>query len=348
MNKARLFKIIVSLALAACCMLACGCAYVAISEDRVQEGLADLDPEEGVARDITVTLYYRLTDERYLVGVTRNVGVRANEREGNAIIRTLLSGVPLLSGNVSALFGTGVSLVDVMLEGSILYVTLSREFLDETALNKTKNELRSFYEKNMYTQEEYEARVAQVEAKANEERALAVYSLVNTLTQYFDDGVRVQFLVDTSATGTGERLTRSRLGIAVAEGADSELVEPMSFVQDVVASASSVMDCALRHMQKGEYEFAYPLFAESENDESQKPAYAAFETEMLALGVLESYEIRGAREYERENYAYVYVDLKFRYAGGRENTIQNARLFMKREGDLYKVGHETYMRVLND
>jgi hypothetical protein len=340
-NAGKLFKLILLILLPACLLLS-GCAYVAIHEDAAQEELPNLDPEEGVARDVSVTLYYRLTGEKYLVGVTRNVAVRANERVESAIIRTLLSGVPPLSNNVTPLFSAGTEIMDVTLDGGILYVTLSAEFLDESALERTKSELRSFYEKNVYDQREYDYRVAQAEARMYLERSLAVYSLVNTLTQYSDNEVRVQFLVDEYNTGGGVRLTRSELGIAAPEDADSELIEPMGFVEDAVATPLSIMDCVLSHMQRGEYELAYPLFAESENDESQKPTYATFETEMLSLGTLVHYEIKNSKLSDDQSYAYVYVDLEFKYADAKESIIQNARFLMKREGDLYKTGYETY------
>ena len=87
------------------CLLLIGCSGRILMEDRNNEGLPVLDPEDGVAKDISVVLYYRLTGEAYLVPITRNISVRANERAETAIIRTLLEGVPQqsLSNNVSGM-----------------------------------------------------------------------------------------------------------------------------------------------------------------------------------------------------------------------------------------------------
>lgn len=63
-----------------------------IKEDSVHEDLPDIDPEAGIAKDMRAKLYYRLTDEAYLVGVTATITVYAGEREERAMIRTLMEG----------------------------------------------------------------------------------------------------------------------------------------------------------------------------------------------------------------------------------------------------------------
>ena len=59
----------------------CGCSRGMIREDSVHEDLPDIDPEAGIAKDMRAKLYYRLTDEAYLVGVTATITVYAGERE---------------------------------------------------------------------------------------------------------------------------------------------------------------------------------------------------------------------------------------------------------------------------
>ena len=66
----------------------CGCSRGMIKEDSVHEDLPDIDPEAGIAKDMRAKLYYRLTDEAYLVGVTATITVYAGEREERAMIRT--------------------------------------------------------------------------------------------------------------------------------------------------------------------------------------------------------------------------------------------------------------------
>ncbi|MBQ9931684.1 MAG: GerMN domain-containing protein [Firmicutes bacterium] len=269
-----------------------GCYSTRIQEDGVKEALPAIDPEAGVARDESVTLYYRLANEACLVGVTRNISVRANERNTYAIIRTLLEGVPPLSNNVEALFPAGTSIVDVSLEGSILYVTLSKEFMDTSVYDETVRELTTLLERGeLYmTQAVYEKRMREAEEELYLKRALAVYSVVNTLCGYSPD-LRVHFLVDVDGSGNGVRLKTSELGLASGQNVDSNLIEPMAFEGCVVASPLTILDSLLNHLLYDEYEMAYALFAENENSEQQKPGYANFETEILSIGHLRGYAI---------------------------------------------------------
>lgn len=322
------------------CLLLSGCGTANIQEDAMAEDLPMLDPQAGVARETTLTRYYRVSDEPYLVGVTRNVEVRANERTEYAIIRLLLEGVPALANNVSDVFPEGTDIVDVTLDGGILYVTLSREFLNEGGLNKAKAELYNYMTKGYYKEEEYAQRLEQTQAAYDLQRRLGVYALVNTLTGYSD--VRVLVLLDMDGTGSGVRLTRAELGMTQdAQGAD--LVEPMSFVAEAVVTPRDVLESVLSHLCAGEYQLAYPLFADDENEEQQKPAYAGFETELLSLGRLNGYTVHEVtQDVEGGLTAHAEVSMEFTRANGEKGVVSRAQLPLWREGDLYKVGYASY------
>ncbi len=323
------------------CLLLCGCGAGVIAEDRAQDGLPLLDPEDGVAKGIEVELYYRLTDEAYLVPVIRNVSVRANERTETAIVRTLIEGVPqqVLSANVSALFPVGTNIVEVSLESGILYITLSAEFLDDSILKSVQQTGSAFGEY-------YQAALARAEEELYLTRRLGVYSLVNTLAGYMDDkDLRVQILVDTEGTGKGSRLPGALLGINPREEGESNLLEPLDFNPDVVVSPERIVGCMLGRMQSGEYEMAYALFMEAAVDGIQKPTYANFETEMLSMGTVTGFEVLSSSE-EEEAMATVTVNLNFEPTGGEPVRIEGAQIILKREGDLYKIGYGSFKSIL--
>ena len=129
-------RLMALLAAALMLLMLCGCSRGMIKEDSVHEDLPDIDPEAGIAKDMRAKLYYRLTDEAYLVGVTATITVYAGEREERAMIRTLMEGTPPLSGNISAVIPAGTEIVDVSLEGAILYVTLSAEFFNTNIVDE--------------------------------------------------------------------------------------------------------------------------------------------------------------------------------------------------------------------
>ncbi|MCE5235531.1 MAG: GerMN domain-containing protein [Eubacteriales bacterium] len=324
-----------------------GCAIGGIRQDAVVETLPQVDPEDGVTKDVAVTLYYRLTDENYLVGIKRSVSVRANERVEKAMIRTLLEGVPLqaLSGNVSALFPAGTSIVEVSVVGGIMYVTLSNEFFDTSAYDVTRAAADFSYQSGTINQETYERMVENAYDELLLTRKLAVYSLVNTITE-INAGVRVQVLVDVNGTGTGVRLKLSDLGLSAAAQVDSELIEPMGFLEEYVVTPEIVAQCVLAHLVNGEYDLAYPLFSEDDDSGVQKPQYANFETEMLSLGSFVNFTLYGGSFGDDENYARIKVDLVYKASDGTEKELKGRQLLLKREGDLYKLGYGTLLAIL--
>lgn len=309
------------LILALTVLLTAGCLSGGISEDPVYEALPPLDPEDGIEREVSADLYFRLSGEPYLVKVTRNISVRANESRENAVLRALLEGPPPLSNGVSSVFSDNVRAVSVHLDGGILYVTMSREFM-ETNANAASRE------------------------KMDENLRLSVYALVNSLTAV-GKADRIQILIDLDNSGTGSRVQRAMLGLHAESTAASQLLEPLGFNTDVVIDAGKIADLALAHLKNGEYEQAYTLFAQMESGGFQRPSYAAFETEMKSLGTLTEYRIisfgipEGGADYSAT------ADLRFTYPDGSVKTVEGGALALYREGDLMKVGYTSLLRLLN-
>lgn len=343
--KQRGFLRAVALLLAGCCLLLAGCTSRIIQEDRLQDNLPVLDPEDGVARDISVVLYYRLTGEAYLVPVTRNISARANERTETAMIRTLLEGVPQqsLSGNVSATFPEGTKLVDVSRDSGILYVTLSREFLDTSNVEAVRQATSSYG-----NTPEGQQRAQQAIQLATEEmylmRRMGVYSLVNTLCEYSREQIRVQILVDVDGSGEGERLPLEEMGLDPWEKG-SDLIEPLEYEADAVVTPERIVSCMLSRMVSGEYEMAYVLFMEAPVAGVTKPTYANFESEILGLGNVTGFEILSSQEQKDGSYS-VWVNLDFRTAAGEQCRIQDAQITLRKEGDLYKIGYGSFKSIL--
>lgn len=341
----RRFLRAAALLLSVGCLLLAGCSSRIIQEDRFQDDLPVLDPEDGVARDISVVLYYRLTGEAYLVPVTRNISVRANERTETAMIRTLLEGVPQqsLSGNVSATFPEGTSLVEVSQDSGIIYVTLSKEFLSTANVEAVKQATSSYG-----NTPEGQQRAQQAIALATEEmyllRRMGVYSLVNTLCEYSREQLRVQVLVDVDGTGEGERLPLKEMGLDPWEKG-SDLIEPLEFEADAVVTPERIVNCMLSRMVSGEFEMAYVLFMEAPVAGVTKPTYANFESEMLGLGNVTGFEILSSQEQSDGSYS-IWVNLDFRTAAGEQCHIQDAQIILRKEGDLYKIGYGSFKSIL--
>ncbi|MDD4075976.1 MAG: GerMN domain-containing protein [Eubacteriales bacterium] len=329
----------------ACCILLCmlllsGCMNPNIREDEIRSDLPALDPQAGVAKNIDVTCYYQLLREPYLYGMTRAVEVHANERAEHAIVNMLLEGAQAFGG-LNGLFPAGTSIVDITMDDGILYVTLSKEFMDESALRRTLNELENAWEQKRYTQTEYDALVQKAEQSALADRRLALYSLVNTLTGYNDD-MRVLLLVDKSGTGVGERLSPAVLGMEEQSG---EPGEPMPFVQDVVKAEDDLVPMALSHIQAGDYAAAYALFADENGDNTPKPEIDEFERAMRALGSLQSFTVNSYMRDADGELLYASADIAF-IDGGNENVRRGCHLTVRKQGALYMLDYASCIAAL--
>lgn len=338
----RIFRLgVLALCVLLCALPLCGCVNPNIREDEIRSDLPALDPQAGMAKSIDVTCYYQLLREPYLYGTVRALEVHANERAEHAIINALLEGAQAFEG-LNGLFPAGTSIVDITMDGGILYVTLSEEFMDESALRRTLNELENALEQDRYTQAEYEALVQAAERSALDVRRLALYSLVNTLTGY-DDDMRVLLLVDRDGSGVGERIPQAALGMGTADG---ELVEPMSFVQGVTKEETETVDLAFAHMLAGDYASAYTLFADTSGDNTHKPPYDVFESELRDLGALQSYAINSYMRDADGELLYASADLTFVDAHGRENAQRGRHLPVRKQGLLYMLDYAACMTAL--
>lgn len=298
-----------------------GCVGKTISEDSIYEALPPIDPEDGVTRDKTVNLYFRLGVESYLVKIERNISVRANEKEEMAVLRALLEGPPALSNNLAELFPEGTSVVSVSLDGGILYVTMSSEFLNVMPNASTRDEIDTA-------------------------RRLSALAIVNSLLS-LGSADKVLLLVDIDDTGVGSRVQGAMLGFPSSENADSQLMEPITKDDSVVVDPGKLAECTLGHIRDGNYDRAYPYFAESESGGQQKPDYAAFETDMKALGTLKEFTVKRFEESENGLNATAIVDLVFTYSeDGVTKEITSASLPLYKEGDLMKLGYASFRRLL--
>lgn len=330
--KKKRFVTVMLLVLAAALFLT-GCMGKVITEDPLYSDLPDVDPDDGVEKDVNVTLYYRFTSEAYLAGINSTVSVMAGERPESAVIRTLIQGVPMLAADVSALFPNGTSVVDVAFENGILYVTLSEEFLDESIVNSIDREVylseESYYEAlYLATQEMYLM------------RRLAVLSIINTIAGS-SENVKVQIMVQEGES-EARRLTKAELKMDDEKG----FIEPLEFDKEILITPEKVAACLLERMVHKEYQRAYVLVAESDYTGATRPVYSEFEQQLAALGIIESYEIVGMRSDDMGQYALAHI--RYTAADGVIKSVNNARLYLEDEDGLPKVSYTSLKAVMEN
>lgn len=305
-----------------------GCMGKVIAEDGAQSDLPQIDPEDGASRELGVTLYYRLANEEYLVGVEKRISVRSGERTEAAVIRGLLENTYVSSG-VTGLIPSAVSVKELEYEDGVLYVTLSEDFLNEDIITAVRAE-------DYLKEKDYNSAVKAATREMYLVRRLGVLSIVNTITGS-GENVKVQILIERN--GKGEQLPLEELGF---EGEPGEFIQPMEFDEAAVANEERTAACLLGHMASGEYEKAYVLVAE--NDDEYRPAYADFETIMRSLGTISSCEVTGMGS--DDNGTYVLANVRLTSASGTVKRVSNAVLYMVKEGNIYKMSYGSLKKLM--
>jgi len=313
------------------CICLSGCSGgTIISEDMYIYDLPAIDPDDGVEKQVKATLYYRLNNEAYLVGVEETIPVLPGEQAETAVIRALLTGGALPEGDVNAPFNGRVSVLDVAYEGNILYVTLSDEMLEDFPADQID---RSDYD----SEESYLRDFTEAEEETYLARRLGALSIVNTITGSSTvNNLTVQLLVDTDGDGEGEPPACQELGF---DGEDGELMEPLPFDREIVGTTAKVANCLMEHLRKGEYEWAYALLAE----DGDKPQYDAFLAQMEAFGQMDSYYLAEPRMHQGRLIAAASVE--YAVPGGDADRAEGT-LYFYGDGNLQKVDYDSLVALL--
>lgn len=173
------------------------------------------------------TLYFRLNNEDTLVPVQVECDLEVGQTAEQAVLELLLAG-PGGEHELTGVIPAGTRLVGVTHQSGYLQITLSSEFLS------VSSDVPEGWENDPgWTAEVYLR------------RRLAVYSIVNTLTE-MGDYSRVLILIDTDGSNNGQRVARSNFGF---ETDGDELVEPLSrdpsYILTASRAASIVLDALI-------------------------------------------------------------------------------------------------------
>lgn len=251
--------------------------------------------------------------------------------------------MPPLAENVSNAFPEGTETLDIARDGSILYITLSEKYLDDSALRAETEAADRLLSEGEITQEMRDGRVAAATEALYVRRRAGLYAIVNSLTAY-DPSVRVMLSVNRRGVGA-ERLRYDEIGIVNTGEAASSLLEPLEFQGNALVTPERIVECVLRRMQAGELALVYDLFAETESGAGQKPTYAEFEARLNSLGRLAGYTVHDSVN-QTANAAYVNVDVEFVDAQGAARRLTGVQLALKSEGNIYRLSFYAFLEAL--
>ena len=206
MTRAKRFTLLFLCALFLCLILSgCQSGFFGVSErqDTPPEGFSDaiLPSGEGFSEGyMQATIYFGYIGEDLLMPLSWDFTLTADTTIEQTILEALIEGPAQYGLSTTALINPNTRVISVKQQHGYLAVTLSNEFLepiDNRALTES-------------------------------ERRMAVYSIVNSLTELGTHS-RVLLLVDKQQNGTGARLTAEEAGLS-GQGALEPLQRDLSMI----------------------------------------------------------------------------------------------------------------------
>ncbi len=297
-------------------MISCMMIFLAgCSEGAREEVYINPLPESAASDKVLTRLYFGYRDEHLLSGEGREITVPMNGRIETAVLAALIEG-PKTAQELTPLIAHDTKVVNVSVSGEFVFLTLSKEFL-------TYPDIAGLSEGT----KEYESAMAQ--------RRLAVYSIVNTITE-LGQYSRVQILVDYDATGRGQRISRAEMGFS--NESDTTL-EPLMRDSDLILNPKNAAEKALNAYSKKDWEQLFNMIAlkDSMGDKPEKEEFmrntVSFDAGLLSFSVLEVSVSPGGKE------ATVMVSYTYRPRQGDTFNKINVPLRLVEENSVWKLSY---------
>lgn len=273
---------------------------------------------ETVSKDkSTARLYFGYMQEPLLVGETRIFSVPINENADAAIIKELIKGPSTTRADFMPLINAETKVTNVRSEGTYLFVTLSKEFLQPPEDQLTEE--NDLYEKTR--------------------KMLAVYSIVNALIEQGNYS-RVQILIDEEGTGNGRPLTLAEAGME-GEGTIDALERKGELDLNGPNTLREIMKC----IENKSWDMLYSYISYKNLYGEDKPSVEDFKNEITAAKPVVSDYTVGDEILSADSISEVVMasyTLKLR--DGDAKTISNVPLRLILENDVWKMTYTTFKR----
>jgi len=317
-TKVLLVILAISMMLTACSL------FPTIGEPEAQTTGINPLPEAANKMDKEVTLYFKYADENMLAGENRVIDVPVNERTEMAVLQEVFKGPNQDNIELQPIIPENATIIDVNETGEYLFVTLSKEFITESALAMTDPADAAAY------------------AEAKQDMDLAIYSIVDTLIE-LGGFSRIQILVDTNDSGRGERISLADLG---EENPEGRTLEPLGWNGTLLMTPENTVELLMQAFAKRDYETLYALIAYKNADGSTKPSREEFTTYLSTQSsTMDEYEVLDSVVSSDAQSVIVAVSFTLKNQDGDTSAKDNIILQLRRERDLWKVGYTSFEEV---
>lgn len=297
-----------------------GCSGVLNKDKAIEEKIPILAGDTAEQQPISSMVYFSLLEQYYLVGQQHKISVPETKRIEEVILQELISGPNVT--NLKSIINPNTRIVSVSDNKGLLFVTLSSHFLEpHSGIPPNWKEDETWYPVVM------------------KERQLALYSIVNTLTQ-MGKYSKVQLYIDYDGSGQGQRPTRAEMGFE--DEASDQLLEPIGRNPDVIYGPKTAAQLFLDSFKEKNWEKA-SLYVNDENVEGNN---LPSQFSLLDLTLIE-YEITSRTISYNGKSAIVTIDYNIRAKDGVEYNNTNVSLLVKRVDDIWKMSYTSVNQLLN-
>jgi len=272
--------------------------------------------------EMDVTLFFRYDQEDYLASDTRTIKVVAIERVEKVVVEELIKGPNPGKLELTPLIHPSTKVVAVSDNNDYLFITLSREFL-EPPMEVPEN----WQEDKNWVEE------------VNRTRKLAVYSIVNTLTELGRFN-RVQILIQRDIDDErGERPKRKEMGFTDGnEEQQNTLLEPLARNTELILTPINTVEAMLNAFMEKDWGKVYQYTASKDANNISKPEDNDFKSTMSSLDpTLENFQVRDEHVSNDGQNALVTIDFSIKMKDGKVFEKTYIPIKLVREKEIWKV-----------
>ena len=277
----------------------------------------------------SVTLYFEFQDTGFMSTECRTIESAMDTRVEKYIIEELIKGPSADHPELTALVPAGTQVLGVEEREGILFVTLSKEFMD------LPGDAPAAWQGDEYWASEVPRR-----------RLLALQSIVCAVTD-LGEYDRVQLLIDYDGEGNrpGERVPRLNF-YADALGDPSLMLDVVRRDQSLVLTPRNALGQALAELQSKSWEELYQLIA-AQDASGNRPTLDEFTADMQARTfALTEYTVGDAMVTDDGQGATVCVDATFTLGDGSARELLSFPVRLHREGEVWKIAYASLSALL--
>ena len=316
-------KVILLISITAVLLLS-GCVGILNPNDSEEEENPILAGDTTEQKPVSCMVYFSFADKNYLVGQQHLVSVPETRRAEEIFLEELISGPKTTSNELQPVINPNTRVVSVSDNNGLLFVTLSAHFL--TPLSGVPENWRE--------SGEWLALVMQ-------QRRLALYAIVNTLTQTGKYS-KVQLYIDYDGSSQGERPTRGEIGFN--DENSEKLLEPVGRNAQIILEPDTSVLLFMQSFAEKNWEEA-SWYAEPEKENGGQESLAN-EFSLLDL-TLADFDITSMTTSYDGQSAIVTIDYFIRAKDGLEYQNTDVALKIIRVDDIWKIAYVSINQFLN-